>query len=173
MRGATPPYNRQRYGIRISIHAPRAGSDHGRLRRQPRRRNFNPRSPCGERLIVLLLFQIVAGFQSTLPVRGATGPSCQRRFGRSISIHAPRAGSDVHILRFGICGQRFQSTLPVRGATHNRTANIQCTRYFNPRSPCGERQAPSAPKAPKARKAFQSTLPVRGATRCSDGRVPA
>ena len=34
---------------RISIHAPRVGSDH--LSQQPRtgRSNFNPRSPCGER----------------------------------------------------------------------------------------------------------------------------
>ena len=33
----------------ISIHAPRVGSDRGQCIRPPRGRNFNPRSPCGER----------------------------------------------------------------------------------------------------------------------------
>ena len=34
----------------------------------------------------------------------------------------------------------FQPTLPVRGATLNVTAESLTPNYFNPRSPCGERQ---------------------------------
>ena len=33
----------------ISTHAPRAGSDDGGRTGRPGKRNFNPRSPCGER----------------------------------------------------------------------------------------------------------------------------
>ena len=56
----------------ISIHAPRVGSDIGRLDQALNGQNFNPRSPCGER-----------------PVKVA-----ERYTQANISIHAPRVGSD-------------------------------------------------------------------------------
>ena len=127
-------------------------------------KDFNPRSPCGERL--------AADRKSTTTVE--------------ISIHAPRVGSDLPLLR---------------GESRPR--------YFNPRSPCGERLSRStlsslrymisihAPRvgsdkrrrwsrlwlsisihAPRVGSdrcrfrwfspltAFQSTLPVWGATNC-------
>ena len=59
---------------------------------------------------------------------------------RSISIHAPRAGSDRQFR----CS-RFRAA------------------YFNPRSPCGERRR-TARDWRRGQRAFQSTLPVRGAT---------
>ena len=102
--------------------------------------HFNPRSPCGERRISAMVM-----------------PSPP-----SISIHAPRAGSDRGYIIYDVfvedfnprspCGERrprplsvpmcslFQSTLPVRGATRS----VRC---------CSS-----------ASNAFQSTLPVRGAT---------
>ena len=57
--------------------------------------NFNPRSPDGERLdfshdIVNTPYQ----FQSTLPGWGATTQARETRDKQSISIHAPRMGSD-------------------------------------------------------------------------------
>ncbi len=80
------------------------------------------------------------GFQSTLPVRGAT-QGWQTQKNRLF---------------------RFQSTLPVRGATlYPRGANRIC-RYFNPRSPCGERLFGFLSGFRVYQ--FQSTLPVRGAT---------
>ena len=101
-------------------------------------------------------------FQSTLPVRGATrvaprlrrysnhfnprSPCGERRHHHSpyigkrpISIHAPRAGSDLFVVFWKMCTFRFQSTLPVRGATRCRGTHAGCPVYFNPRSPCGER----------------------------------
>ena len=79
----------------------------------------------------------------------------------AISIHAPRAGSDVTRVRPSRRPRRFQSTLPVRGATalwlwnrqpesisihapragsdYNRLFHQYKTGDFNPRSPCGER----------------------------------
>mgnify|MGYP006912884783 CR=1 FL=1 len=81
---------------RVSIHAPRAGSDppllrsHARLPsfnpRSPRgeRRSvetrkspdggFNPRSPRGERRVGEVMTKQPSAFQSTLPARGATPP---------------------------------------------------------------------------------------------------
>ena len=103
-------------------------------------RNFNPRSPHGERLhnprkvCNLLEFQstlpargatgafismiLTNIFQSTLPARGATTARQHPDSRMAISIHAPRTGSDNSI----------------------RTGNIQTALHFNPRSPHGERR---------------------------------
>ena len=57
--------------------------------------DFNPRSPCGERLLLLGgVFLCSMRFQSTLPVWGATPGTRPPGICRNISIHAPRVGSD-------------------------------------------------------------------------------
>ena len=56
----------------ISIHAPRVGSDGNDEANKKRLRNFNPRSPCGERQNEIIL----------------------QKLRKRISIHAPRVGSD-------------------------------------------------------------------------------
>ena len=142
-RGATPPDTIIiAQGIYISIHAPRTGSDAlalsstlGEDRFQStlpargatstltssrwRRKNFNPRSPHGERRTQTATSERGKRFQSTLPARGATlHVHCQAVL-PSISIHAPRTGSD--------------------GCRHRRKRqDID----FNPRSPHGERHSP-------------------------------
>ncbi len=60
------------------------------------------------------------GFQSTLPVRGATEGKRKEVCNIIISIHAPREGSDFVDEREVWQSVRFQSTLPVRGATPHR-----------------------------------------------------
>ena len=125
--------------------------------------DFNPRTPCGVRLIVSKVdtggepFQstypvrgATAGhsrrwkpcrFQSTYPVRGATRNTCNRLQGVRISIHVPRAGCDYASGdRSLTVKQTFQSTYPVRGATTIFTLPLVRSRRF------------------------QSTYPVRGAT---------
>ena len=102
--------------ILISIHAPRVGSDHGFSRPGAVGGYFNPRSPCGERLLVATAFRSTSLFQSTLPVWGATSCSIGGSSDRMISIHAPRVGSD-----------------------DKSSASRSDRRHFNPRSPCGER----------------------------------
>ena len=101
--------------------------------------DFNPRSPCGERLqsryadkhkygfqstlpvwgatFNLQKFGQWTGFQSTLPVWGATHCKLLGHFAKAISIHAPRVGSDVARLSPCLVASVFQSTLPVWGAT--------------------------------------------------------
>ncbi len=56
----------------ISTHAPRTGSDLADVVPVPQLRDFNPRSPHGERLWRLSHCHYNTGFQPTLPARGAT-----------------------------------------------------------------------------------------------------
>ena len=102
-------------------------------------RNFNPRSPYGERL------GRNYGLDSTKP----------------ISIHAPLTGSDVKAYD-AARKEEFQSTLPLRGATVTCIVIRLRPSYFNPRSPYGERHPYRYLRYKIG--TFQSTLPLRGAT---------
>ena len=119
---------------------------------------FNPHSPCGERQLSfvqdVVLYGIsihtplagsdclayapsssLSGFQSTLPLRGATTPR-------------PRLWQPI----------RFQSTLPLRGATMS-TLIIACRySYFNPHSPCGERLNLSRRRLPRLKISIHTPL---------------
>ncbi len=104
------------------------------------KKDFNPRSPCGER-----------------PSRTALKPSPL-----FISIHVPRVGNDhkwyisgifaiiisIHVPRVGNDNNhkteqpnlnKFQSTFPVWGTTGSCCRQSSRSNHFNPRSPCGER----------------------------------
>ena len=184
-RGATIRGNFQKLARLISIHAPRTGSD--------------------ERIYQHLTF--THGFQSTLPARGATSstfadllgsahfnprsPHGERRAGESrlrradsISIHAPRTGSDRSGAGRTAVHLPISIHAPRTGSDRESPAHGAGLHYFNPRSPHGERHAPHQrrpsafdfnPRSPHgerrrvavARTAahiFQSTLPARGAT---------
>ena len=106
--------------MRISIHAPRTGSDVCRAPNRAGTADFNPRSPHGERQHSQHATLKITRFQSTLPARGATFRFFDFFPNHGISIHAPRTGSDGQ--RFFRILQRweFQSTLPARGATLSR-----------------------------------------------------
>ena len=124
----------------ISIHTPHAGSDEDIPDSEECPFYFNPHSPCGERRrvsfdhaadILISIHTPHAGsdailprfflplplFQSTLPMRGATGlcmfPNQTLLY---FNPHSP-------------CGERLHFSVPVVSV-----------RYFNPHSPCGERQ---------------------------------
>ena len=58
-----------------------------------------------------------SGFQSTLPVWGATWQTASVNSYLTISIHAPRVGSDTRVEKHRLTNVLFQSTLPVWGAT--------------------------------------------------------
>ena len=60
------------YQFRISIHAPRTGSDDESASAFCNLWHFNPRSPHGERPFAQKSLQKTEKFQSTLPARGAT-----------------------------------------------------------------------------------------------------
>ena len=168
----------------ISIHAPRVGSDSSKWGGKKPANLFQSTLPVWGATLSAPTPQHGHIFQSTLPVWGATEIIRICEILHSISIHAPRVGSDSpRLLRFGTY-QIFQSTLPVWGATakmakpivqsrisiHAPRVGSDCewisvasaTLYFNPRSPCGERQLMKNFRINLHK--FQSTLPVWGAT---------
>ena len=96
------------------------------------------------------------------------GSDREMAYGRSviiISIHAPLAGSDG-FQAFGYLPVGISIHAPLAGSDPPRLAARSLTRYFNPRSPCGER--PLRVYSSDSRKPFQSTLPLRGATVVND-----
>ena len=170
--------------IAISIHAPRAGCDTGDgvVVTKNEISIHAPRAGCDVAIPDSFVYSLQ--FQSTHPVRGATGSARRRQVRSGISIHAPRAGCDNawrYITRRQTdfnprtpCGVRlrrclqstqtatFQSTHPVRGATWSLSCSTNDPTYFNPRTPCGVRQRND--RQSDYDRTFQSTHPVRGAT---------
>ena len=178
-------------GRGISIHAPLAGCDRSQARStssstifqstHPLRGatsglirfdcvllHFNPRTPCGVRLMNIKISQIIKSFQSTHPLRGAT-PVPLSMF-LPLPYFNPRTPCGVRPTTATIANyyQQFQSTHPLRGATplcscasasarisiHEPLAGCDICRavrclpvlYFNPRTPCGVRHIGSAGK---------------------------
>ena len=166
MGGATEARARGGSRYDISIHAPRGGSDSGYWYWFcVDFKDFNPRSPWGERLVRLFPCLAENVFQSTLPVGGATEETRQKFDNSFISIHAPRGGSDVSdIIRRTSTGN-FNPRSPW-GERRLRLIWIFSQSYFNPRSPWGERLTSITRFLPEL--VFQSTLPVGGATGASD-----
>ena len=95
--GATYEANKKQLEERISIHAPRVGSDCQLSAQWWWRWYFNPRSPRGERHEVFVGNVYDIEFQSTLPAWGATLEALMPPVLQVISIHAPRVGSDLFI----------------------------------------------------------------------------
>ena len=148
---------------RISIHAPRTGSDISAAYGAQLANIFQSTLPArGATRPIYIFICSCPLFQSTLPARGATSarvtglplvadfnprsPHGERLelakaqiATEEISIHAPRTGSDEVTAWQMQEFTSFQSTLPARGATGLRTTwTMRCR--------------------------FQSTLPARGAT---------
>ena len=125
--------------IAISIHAPRAGCDTGDgvVVTKNEISIHAPRAGCDVAIPDSFVYSLQ--FQSTHPVRGATGSARRRQVRSGISIHAPRAGCDN----------------AWRYITRRQTD-------FNPRTPCGVRLRRCLQSTQTA--TFQSTHPVRGAT---------
>ena len=100
----------------ISIHAPRTGSDHNPRRSLSALRDFNPRSPHGERRTAPRICTSASNFNPRSP-HGERLRRFRRVLSLGISIHAPRTGSDIDASHSSMRRFRFQSTLPARGAT--------------------------------------------------------
>ena len=160
MRGATKPSRDDFVRVEFQSALPMRGAT---VIGNPmgQRGNFNPRSPCGERLVNLhatdsLDISIrapLAGsdlikarsydpkgeFQSALPLRGATAASVRRAKLLVISIRAPLAGSDFASDGRLSCWGDFNPRSPC-GERPRLGSTAPLRRYFNPRSPCGERR---------------------------------
>ena len=176
-----------RRGSSISTHAPRAGSDLSSFSTISFYHDFNPRSPCGERLFVWFFGAFsFAYFNPRSPCGERPNMQEAARRGVDISTHAPRAGSDYRYRLESDADSPISTHAPRAGSDLPFLLNLQKHKYFNPRSPCGERRSSSYPDvivncisthAPRAGsdgdirsptltgRIFQPTLPVRGATR--------
>ena len=107
----------QRDSFRISIHAPRVGSDPQVGVMQSTDRIFQSTLPVWGATYKLRLPWAPQQFQSTLPVWGATvGDALKAKIDRHFNPRSP-------------CGERLC-----------RRRDIWRHRHFNPRSPCGERR---------------------------------
>ena len=107
-------------------------------------RHFNPRTPCGVRhaarqpvkpLFAISIHAPLAGcdvgaadglledgeFQSTHPLRGATGLAGSRRLHKRISIHAPLAGCDIPTRGGRYLLRRISIHAPLAGCDKGRT----------------------------------------------------
>ena len=140
LRGATCARDKLIREPRISIHAPLAGCDRRSLIGIITQTDFNPRTPCGVRPVVLRLrvYQIDFNPRTPCGVRPVSGFLARRC--PLISIHAPLAGCDNSCIR-------------------KRRSLIG---HFNPRTPCGVRLVELLPVLLNSK--FQSTHPLRGAT---------
>ena len=117
--GSDVVHVRQHHAQRhISIHAPHAGSDMSLAMIFSHFPDFNPRSPCGERLEAgRAIDELLMDFNPRSPCGERHAKAWIREKYEDISIHAPHAGSDHAGAAAGRQGNQFQSTLPMRGAT--------------------------------------------------------
>ena len=103
-------------------------------------------------------------FQSTLPVRGATGADGQVWGARGISIHAPREGSDIFPAASSASWLAISIHAPREGSDCISSAITMLALKISIHAPReGSDGGGNAVVFPHTR--FQSTLPVRGATR--------
>ena len=183
-RGATKWKYVYTYSEKISIHAPRTGSDYQPILLIPQMLPFQSTLPARGATNTYGAISYYVIFQSTLPARGATMPlSIISRQDLQISIHAPRTGSDISYAVPIIPSDYFNPRSP-HGERHYLPAEYRELVNFNPRSPHGERLERMSwkqregyfnPRSPHGERRhgerrsmqariFQSTLPARGAT---------
>ena len=147
VRGATYQAWIENNPDKVSTHAPRAGRDKRVRSLSLPPRSFNPRAPCGARLVDAGMSDAWIMFQPTRPVRGATVHAVNIKVVLQVSTHAPRAGRDF--------GSPIQISISVRVSTHAPRAGRDVpvgvpsalSTGFNPRAPCGARPPPHSPDA--------------------------
>ncbi len=173
-----------RKGAGISIHAPRTGSDrivknvivtHEQFQStlpargatsfsapfSMRSAYFNPRSPHGERRSIWRCWKR----KPTISIHAPRTGSDRARKGMNtmtrISIHAPRTGSDSGKQKYcPAC--KISIHAPRTGSDAFPLSQFAPPCHFNPRSPHGERHGGGVLLV--SLEIFQSTLPARGAT---------
>ena len=178
----------------ISIHAPRAGRDKRAQSQDSVSADFNPRAPCGARLLSMIGVNMVwrhfnprapcgarppltaaaksrLAFQSTRPVRGATLRAIPGFRLIRISIHAPRAGRDYALRKHSFYRVLISIHAPRAGRDVETLKIYTHLMEFQSTRPVRGATAKRMCRASKVR--FQSTRPVRGATLVSLSPVRA
>ncbi len=167
----------------VSIHALLAECDINQNRKTIDYESFNPRTPCGVRLIMWGKGKNIWKFQSTHSLRSATGVRVRPVVGDEVSIHAllaecdnspgalipgtssfnPRTPCGVRPLRTSLTNTMisFNPRTPCGVRLRDPIRNQLCP-SFNPRTPCGVRRLVLTPGSIIV--LFQSTHSLRSAT---------
>ena len=124
----------------ISIHALLTESDQNPPIRFSISRDFNPRSPHGERRVSSCSSPGPRNFNPRSPHGERPGGGSILRCGALISIHALLTESDGQAGKRNEAIHLFQSTLSSRRATNVGFGVLRISGNFNPRSPHGERR---------------------------------
>ena len=104
------------------------------------RRNFYPRSPCGERPYDGL----IASANFCISIHALLAES-DNRYGRPIDVQLVFLSTlslrraTISCITAEMVKTSFLSTLSLRRATESRSNILKTSQYFYPRSPCGER----------------------------------
>ena len=105
--------------------------------------DFYPRSPCGERQLILPVKFTAWAFLSTLSLRRATvllnSSTIAMIFLSTLSLRRATIAFSFQGVQFLL----FLSTLSLRRATSCSWGSCRCLLHFYPRSPCGERRRPA------------------------------
>ena len=150
------------YLTKISIHAPRTGSDASFLVSQNLGFPFQSTLPARGATPCIRITDAVVDISIHAPRTGSDPPCCAfSTAGKRISIHAPRTGSD-RMAGYKILWANISIHAPRTGSDSRTHGSANNDAHFNPRSPHGERRKGKAPLNRK--QSFQSTLPARGAT---------
>ena len=149
--------------IKISIHAPRVGSDRIRVGPVPGRGISIHAPRVGSDFAPARCANTGRGFQSTLPVWGATCPEYGSGDSCGISIHAPRVGSDGRVCRTA-CPLEISIHAPRVGSDAGPPAKRGVDETISIHAPRVGSDAININTVISTRR-FQSTLPVWGATR--------
>ena len=169
----------------ISIHAPRVGGDHPWRGGCFPRADFNPRPPCGGRLVRQTSGPPGGYFNPRPPCGGRPLEHRPPEIVLRISIHAPRVGGDLHLRPYSYRFRHFNPRPPCGGRQERMLQQAQIAEisihaprvggdfsfsevssisfYFNPRPPCGGRQ--SGRCAAEARTIYFNPRPPCGGRR--------
>ena len=106
-------------------------------------------------------------FQPTRPLRGATVKIPVTRWEDGISTHAPLAGRDLTDLGQQSSNSNFNPRAPCGARQAGGEETKVFYQHFNPRAPCGARQIAFLIHVTVV--TFQPTRPLRGATKSPKG----
>ena len=148
---------------RFNPHAPFEARRRSLLQRSSCWANFNPRAPCGARLLRLVALVHAHGISTHAPFAGRDIGFVHVALPTRISTHAPLAGRDSAVPLAAASFSLFQPTRPLRGATLLPVALINVVPKFQPTHPLRGATAQPAGRSGR-RSGFQPTRPLRGAT---------
>ena len=169
-RGATNLCAGDGFLLHISIHAPRTGSDGGRVWVLPDEEISIHAPRTGSDPQKVTFCATGKPFQSTLPARGATRRSARHFASFHFNPRSPHGERHLQPCTKFAHLTHFNPRSP-HGERLDTSGYTQELNNFNPRSPHGERRTWS-PEENKGRR-FQSTLPARGATPSFRAHSPA